>query len=373
MWSTDNPSASHRVVVTRSLPGAKWRSILRECDCRVEMWTSEKSPGADDIFGAIGDRCDAVIGQLTERWDETTLAHLASAGGRVYSNYAVGYNNVDVDSASRHGIAVTNTPGVLTTATAEFAVGLTLAAARRLIEGDAMVRSAQFTGWEPDLLLGRQLSGKVLGVVGAGRIGTAYALMMVRGFGMSLVYHGPNRKPALEAAVAASTHKDPHPGSSKPACRYEPRLDDLLRTADVVSLHPPLNESSHHLVNRARLRRMKPDAILVNVSRGPVIDEAALVDHCAENPQFRVGLDVFEDEPELAPGLADLPNVVLAPHIGSASRWARESMSVLAARNVIGVLRGYPPWEGSDFEVFLGDSAPQKTPSIVNPEVTTAG
>jgi hydroxypyruvate reductase 1 len=366
MWSTDNPSASLRVIVTRNLPGSTWKSILCDSGCRIETWKSVQPPHTVDIIEAIGDHSDGVIGQLTESWDDAMLARLADAGGRVYGNYAVGFNNVDVVSASRRGIAVTNTPGVLTTATAELAVGLTLAAARRLIEGDVLVRSGRFTGWEPDLLLGTQLSGKVLGVVGAGRIGTAYALMMVRGFGMSLVYHGPNRKPELEAAVATTLNAD---SAVTQACRYEPELDDLLRAADVVSLHPPLNESSHHLLNRARLRRMRPDAILVNVSRGPVVDEAALVDHCRENPVFRVGLDVFEDEPALAPGLSDLPNVVLAPHIGSASTWTRESMSVLAARNVAGVLRGYPVWEGSDFEVFLSDNAPEYAPSVVNPEV----
>ncbi len=369
MWKRENPDGAFRAVITRRLPGDSWKEILFDAGCSVDIWESKDAPRIEDIEEAIGTRCDAVIGQLTERWDEPMLGRLAGAGGRVYSNYAVGYNNVDTEAATRLGIVVTNTPGVLTRATAELAVALTLAAARRLIEGDSMVRSGQFKGWEPDLLLGTQLFGKVLGVVGAGRIGSAYALMMVRGFGMDLVYHGPHRKPALEAAVQKSPRDGEEVDLRAPDCRYEEHLEDLLSQSDVVSLHPPLNESSFHLIDRDRLRLMKADAVLINVSRGPVIDEAALIAHCRENPGFRSGLDVFEDEPALSPGLADLSNVVLAPHIGSASTWTRASMSILAARNVAGVLQNYPPWTGTDFGVFLVDAAPEAIPSAVNTEV----
>jgi hydroxypyruvate reductase 1 len=373
MWLTENPDGMYRVVLTRKLPGERWMQLLLGAGCRVDVWDSREAPTPGDIADAVGDRCDALVGQLTETWDEPMLAQLGSAGVRVYANYAVGFNNVDVDAASRLGIAVTNTPGVLTTTTAELAVGLTLAAARRLVEGDAMVRSGRFTGWEPGLMLGKQLSGKVLGVVGAGRTGSAYARMMVYGFGMSLLYHGPNRKPELEKAIGTYGDCVPDGAHRVLPCRFVPVLDDLLVDADVVSLHPPLNESTRHLLNRERLRVMKPDAVLVNVSRGPVIDEAALVAHCRENPRFRVGLDVFEDEPALTPGLAELPNVVLAPHIGSASTWTRESMSALAAHNVVGVLKGYPVWDQPAFDAFLSGDPPRCTPSVVNPEVLGLG
>ncbi len=193
--------------------------------------------------------------------------------------------------------------------------------------------------------------------------------MMVRGFGMSLLYHGPHRKPEFESTVGGAHTRELPGGTTRTVCDYAPDVRDLLQTADVVSLHPPLNESSLHLINAERLSLMKPDAILVNVSRGPVIDEAALVDHCRTHPQFRVGLDVFENEPELVPGLSDLPNVVLAPHIGSASTWARESMSLLAAYNIVGVLNDRPVWQGEDFVAFLTDPAPTEIPSFVNPEV----
>ncbi len=369
MWTQENEAGLYLVVVTRRLPGALWKTILVNAGFRIDEWTGPGSPGDEDLAEALRDGCDAVIGQLTEVWDENRLSALHAAGGRVYSNYAVGYNNVDVDAASRLGIAVTNTPGVLTEATAELAVALTLAAARRITEGDRMVREGRFTGWAPDLLLGTELRGKTLGLVGPGRIGSAYARIMVAAFGMDLVYHGPSGKPELETRIA-----EMHRGSSTPAlCRHEPDLDALLRVAHVVSLHPPLTAETRHLVNAARLSLMKPDAILVNVSRGPVMDEAALVSHCREHSEFRAALDVFEDEPQLKPGLAEQPNVVLAPHVGSASTWTREAMSVLAARNTVGVIEGYPLWSDDDFEPLLVENAPRAIPSVINPEVLKVG
>lgn len=362
MWTVDNPGGNRRVLVTRDLPGTEWRSILLEAGYRLDVWSADSAAQPDQIMDAIAPSCNAVIGQLTETWDEPQLRTLAGAGGSVYANYAVGFDNVDVSAATRLGLIVTNTPGVLTRTTAELAVALTLAAARRLAEADRFVRARRFTGWEPGLLLGTQLFGRTLGVVGAGRIGSAYARMMVRAFGMDLVYHGRSRNTELEDDLSASS-----PAVST-RCRFEPELGRLLKLSDVVSLHPSLNPSTVHLIDAAGLASMKPDAILVNVSRGPVIDETALVAHCREHPDFRVGLDVFEDEPALSPGLTDLPNVVLAPHIGSASTWTREAMSILSARNVVGVLEHYPLWDSSDFQPLLLHGAPAATPSIVNPE-----
>jgi hydroxypyruvate reductase 1 len=367
MWAILNPDGHRRVVVTRDLPGERWKSVLEDAGCRVSVWRSSTRPTPDEIAAAIGDRCDAVIGQLTESWDLERLRVLSAAGARVYSNYAVGFDNVDIEAATKHGITVTNTPGVLTRTTAELAVGLTLAAARRLVEADSIVRNGRFEGWEPDLMLGTQLYGRTLGVVGAGRTGTAYALSMVRGFGMNLIYHGPRRKVSIEELVEAFAALERSDGRSGPWCRYMPQLDDVLAESDVLSLHPPLTPSTFHLLNANRLNTMKRNAILVNVSRGPVIDEDALVAHCRANPSFRAALDVFEDEPALKPGLADLPNVVLAPHIGSASTWTRESMSLIAARNVVGVLEGYPLLECENIEVMLAPDAPEATPSVVNP------
>ncbi len=366
LWQTANPDGRSRILVTRRLPGKRWLDIMIGADCRVEIAAPDRALDEQAILEGIGGQCDGVIGQLTETWDEGLFSALAAAGGRVYSNYAVGYDNVDVESASRHEIAVGNTPGVLTETTAELAVALTLAAARRIVESDAFMRSGHYDRWLPELLLGKRLYGRTVGVVGAGRIGSAYALMMVRGFRMNLIYHGPHRKPHLEYVVALFSEHLREVNEPTVECRYAPDLDDLLREADVVSLHPALTDQTLHLLDAAALGRMKDDAVLVNVSRGPVIDEAALVDHCRSLPDFRAGLDVFEDEPSMTPGLAELSNVILAPHIGSATEWTREGMSILAACNVVGVLQGWPAVQGHDVERFLLDDRPQLTPSIVN-------
>ncbi len=357
---------SRRVVVTRRLPGHRWLDILRASNCRIEF--AESADDEDAVLETIGSRCDGVIGQLTERWGEKLFAGLAAAGGRVYSNYAVGYDNVDVGAATRHGIAVGNTPGVLTETTAELAVGLTLAATRRIVESDTYMRSGRFDRWLPDLLLGTRLRGLTVGVVGAGRIGSAYALMMVRGFQMNLIYHGPRRKPDLEGKISEFASYLRSIGEPPVSCRYAGQLSDLLPVADIVSLHTVLSASTRHLIDANALREMKPKAILINVSRGPVIDEVALVTHCRNHRDFRAGLDVFEDEPAMKPGLAQLPNVILTPHIGSATQWTREGMSALAACNVVGVLNGWPSARGNDVERFLSDHRPPLSPSIVNAE-----
>jgi hydroxypyruvate reductase 1 len=279
----------------------------------------------------------------------------------------VGYDNVDVDAATRRGIAVGNTPGVLTEATAEMAVALTLAAARRIPEGDAYMRSGRYEGWLPTLLLGELLARKTVGVIGAGRIGAAFARTMIEGFKMDLIYFDVERNRDLENYVrdyaSFLTARNEAPVNVTRASDVEV----VLEAADVVSLHPPLDETTRHLINERRLRLMKPDAILVNTARGPVIDEAALVAHCRKNPGFRVGLDVFEDEPRTKPGLEKLENVVIVPHIASATRWTRQAMATLAASNVAGLLRGWPvSTDPTRIREFLEDPAPEAAPSIVN-------
>jgi hydroxypyruvate reductase 1 len=294
------------------------------------------------------------------------LAVLARAGGRAYSNFAVGINNVDVASASRLGIAVGNTPGVLTEATAELAMALTLGAARRLAEGDALMRAGRFAGWEPGFMIGEGLRGKSLGIVGAGRIGTAYARMMVRSFGMNVAYWSRSSSDRVEQLVADYSVYAARCGESPVTSRRVHALEDLLGHADVVSLHVPLSPDTRHLIDSGRLQKMKENAILVNTSRGPIVDEEALVRHCQRHPRFRVGLDVFEDEPATKPGLTELPNVVLTPHIGSATTGARNAMAQLAAMNLSAVLNGWPVWAGEDTRVFMGQSPPLAAPSIVN-------
>lgn len=366
-WQSYHPSGSKRVIVTKTLPGKRWLEVLTAADCRVEVCTSPDILSVDEIKSAIGDRCDGVIGQLTEDWSETLFAALKAAGGKAYSNYAVGYNNVKVDVATRHGIPVGNTPGVLTETTAEMAVALTFATARRVVEADRFMRAGHYHGWLPTLFLGNLLKGGTVGVIGAGRIGAAYARMMVEGFKMNLVYYDLYQNKGLETYIADYSAFLQAQGEAAVTCTRLETVEDVLKVADIVSLHPVLDKTTHHLMNTERLKLMKENAILINASRGPVIDEVALVEHCRQYPDFRAGLDVFEDEPAMKPGLSELPNVVIVPHIASATSWTREGMATLAASNVAGIISGYAVWpDPNNILPFLGDNPPKAAPSIVN-------
>ena len=366
-WRVHNPAGIYRVVVTKELPGTRWLEILTAAGCRVEICTSLNILSAGEIEAAAEAGCDAVIGQLTEGWNGKIFSVLKAAGCRVYSNYAVGYNNVDIDAATKLGIPVGNTPGVLTQTTAEMAVSLTCAVARRVVEADAYTRAGRFKGWQPALFLGLLLAGKTLGVIGAGRIGSAYARMMVEGFKMNLIYYDVHRNEELEGYISAYGDFLNSRGEERVTCIYAGNVEDVLKKADVVSLHPVLDETTYHLIDSERLGLMKENAVLINASRGPVIDEAALVEHCRKHPDFRAGLDVYEDEPCMKPGLDKLDNAVLVPHIGSATGWTRQGMAVLAASNVAGILKNYPAWKNNqNITLFLGDNPPKAAPSIVN-------
>ncbi len=365
-WKIHNPEGKRRVILTKQLVGDRWLKILTDADCRVEVCWSTDTLSKSEIIAALGQACAGAIGQLTEAWDAEVLTKFKAVGGVVYSNVAVGYNNVNVAVATSLGICVGNTPGVLTETTAELTVALTFAVARRIAEGDAYVRKGKFSGWQLTLFLGDLLRRKTLGVIGAGRIGSTYARMMVEGHRMNLLYFDHNINRSLEQSVSAFNEYLSQLGEQPVRIRRAGTLDELLQEAHIVSLHPTLNDSTHHLINGPRLALMNKNAILINVSRGPVIDEQALVEHCRRNPEFRVGLDVYEDEPAIRPGLRELPNVVLLPHIGSATHWTREAMSTIAARNVAAVLSGHPLWKGEDIRVFLDDDAPKAVPSIVN-------
>jgi hydroxypyruvate reductase 1 len=365
-WRVHNPTGVKRVVVTKELPGQHWLDILAQADCRVDIGTSSDVLSVEEIISAIGDGCDGAIGQLTEPWGETLFGALAAAGARAYSNYAVGYNNIDVAAATRHNIPVGNTPGVLTETTAEMALTLTFAAARRVGESERFLRAGQYKGWLPTLFLGELLWRKTVGVIGAGRIGAAYARMLVEGHKMNVRYTDLQRNEKLEAYVAAYADFLQSQGIAPVSCRRSRTLEDLLSEADCVSIHTVLNESTRHLIDAERLGLMKENAILINTSRGPVIDEAALVAHCRNHPDFRAGLDVFEGEPELQPGLSELENVVIVPHIASATGWTRQGMATLAAANVAAVLSGWPVWNKEDISPFLTSDPPKAAPSIIN-------
>ncbi|PKA60130.1 Glycerate dehydrogenase [Apostasia shenzhenica] len=308
----------------------------------------------EDILALIGDKCDGVIGQLTEDWGEVLFSALRKAGGTAFSNMAVGYNNVDVNAANKHGIAVGNTPGVLTETTAELAASLSLAAARRIVEADQFMRAGLYEGWLPHLYVGNLLKGQTVGVIGAGRIGSANdpieSIHKLERFGYfgnvgdlsTWVQQEPHISYLLFSESYGQFLKDN--GEQPVTWKRAATMEEVLRDADV-------------------------EAVLVNASRGPVIDEAALVEHLKANPMFRVGLDVYEDEPFMKPGLAELKNAVVVPHIASASKWTREGMATLAALNVLGKIKGYPIWSDPNrVNPFLDESSlpPQACPSIVN-------
>jgi glyoxylate reductase len=272
-------------------------------------------PGVEALLCTPADRVDA------------ELMDASGPNLRVISNYAVGYDNVDIPAATARGILVTNTPGVLTETTADLAWALILGASRRVAEGDALVRRGDFHGIYPTFMLGRDVHGKTLGIVGMGRIGMAVARRAF-GFGMPVLYvrrSGPVA-PELVPAGASWQHRE--------------SLDLLLAVADIVSVHVPLSPVTRHLIGAPELALMRPGSVLVNTSRGAVLDEPALVDALRTGPLGAAGLDVYEDEPRLSSGLADMPNTVLLPHVGSATVETRGRMAELAVRNAIAAVRG---------------------------------
>jgi glyoxylate reductase len=305
------------------------KSILEEgiALLRAEGWTVDAVPVLDraGLFEAVR-RYDAVVAMLSDRFDEEIFA--AAAGGplKIVANYAVGYDNIDVAAATRAGIAATNTPDVLTAATAEMSWALVFAAARRIVEGDALARSGTWTGWHPTQLVGTGISGKTVGIVGCGRIGRAFG-RMGSGFGVKLIYWSRSRKPEFEAEMGASFVE----------------LEDLLRRSDIVSIHLPGGPGTAQLLSASRIALMKPSAILVNTGRGSVIDEAALAAALRSGRLAAAGLDVYEKEPVIHSELFGLSNVVLAPHLGSATRESRIAMAARCATNIAAALRGERP------------------------------
>jgi hydroxypyruvate reductase 1 len=365
-WKAHNRSGNKRVIVTKELPGSLWLERLIQADCKVEVCTSTDVLGVDDIKAAIGKQCDAVLGQLTEDWGDELFGALKAAGGTAYSNYAVGYNNVDLAAATRHGIPVGNTPGVLTEATAEMCASLAFAAARRVVEADRFLRSGKFRGWLPTLFLGELLHRKTVGIIGMGRIGFAFAKMMAMACYMNVVYYDPHCKMPVQDYFKALSDFFVSQGEAPLTCTCCGSLKELCETSDLISINTVLNEETHHLIDARAFSWMKDNAVFINAARGPVMDEAALVEHAKTHPDFKVGLDVFEDEPALKPGLTDLNNVVLVPHIASATTYSREGMATLAASNIAGILMNQRVWNRPDIFQFLEENPPKAAPSIVN-------
>jgi glyoxylate reductase len=309
-----------KVLVTREIPEAGLRP-LEGFDVTV---LSELPPERDELLEAARGTA-GVLSTLTEQMD----AEFMDAAGddlKVIANMAVGYDNVDLEAANERGVVVTNTPGVLTQTTADTAFMLLLAAARRLGEGERIVRAGEWEAWGPKMLLGPDVWGKKLGILGFGEIGQALA-RRARGFGMELIYWNRSRKEEAEKELEA---------------RYL-ELGELLETCDFLSIHAPLTEETTHLIGAPELEKMKTEAVLVNTSRGPLVDESALADALEEGRIFAAGLDVYEEEPKVHPKLLELENVVLAPHIGSASFETRDRMAVTAGEDLRAVLRGEQP------------------------------
>ena len=320
----------YKVLVTRQIPEAGL-SMLRN-DCDLDIYQQDQAIPRQLLLEKIS-QVDGLLCLLSESIDEELLSKVTRL--KVVSNYAVGYDNIDVGAATRRGIVVTNTPGVLTEATADMAWTLLLTAARRVGEGDRIMRLQRFQGWGPLFLLGQDLQGKTLGILGAGRIGSAVAGRSV-GWNMNILYYDRTVNQGLERKHFAK----------------KVDLDQLIRTADFISIHLPLSAETHHLINEGNLRRMKKSAVLINTARGPIIDEKALVMALREKWIAAAGLDVYQDEPRMAEGLSELENVVLAPHIGSATVKTRDDMARIAASNLLAVLDGKRPPNPVNPEVF---------------------
>jgi lactate dehydrogenase-like 2-hydroxyacid dehydrogenase len=303
-----------RIVIARHLPEAG-RALLAE---RFEVDMGGPGELAERVRGAA-----ALVADPTVRVDGALL-DAAGDSLKVVANFAVGYDNVDLAACEERGVIVTNTPDVLTNATAELALALMLAAARRMGEAERLLRAARWTGWHPGQLLGMELGGSTVGIVGLGRIGTRVAELL-RGFDVTLIY----------------TARSPHAEEAHLGAQYAP-LDELLARADFVTLHVPLSQETRHMIDAEAFGRMKRGAVLVNTSRGALVDSAALARALADGQLFAAGLDVYEHEPDVPAELLAHESVVLLPHIGSATHAARDGMARLVAENVIAVLEGRP-------------------------------
>lgn len=311
------------VLVTRRIPQPGIDILTGKCET-VDVNPDDRVLTQEELIAGVTGR-DGVLCLLTDTIDDAVFA-AAGPQCKIFANYAVGYNNIDVDAAKARGIRITNTPGVLTDATADMAWALLFAAARRTAESDKFMRSGQWGGWGPMQFLGQDITGRTLGVIGAGRIGTNFALKSA-GFRMKVLYTDTTVNADLESQVGA----------------HKVEMDELLQSSDFVSIHVPLMPETVHLIGRRELELMKPNAVLVNTSRGPVVDEKALVEVLKTGRIAAAGLDVYEDEPKAAPGLVDLPNVVACPHTASATIETRTKMATMAADNLVAVLEGREP------------------------------
>ena len=310
-----------KVYVTRTLPTYVMKTLGNICEYDVN--SEERLATRDELVNAFKNYA-AVITMLNDRID-ADLINQAGPDLKLIANYGVGFNNIDVAAANAKGIFVTNTPDVLTDATADTAFTLMFACARRVIECDNIVRTGSFM-WAPKYMLGYDVTGRTVGIIGAGRIGTNFGIKAARGFNMKVLYYSRRASLHLESVGAQRVG-----------------LEELLERSDFVSLHLPLTDSTRHLIGARELAKMKPEGILINTSRGPIVDEKALADALSRHVIAGAGLDVYENEPEVEPALKTLNNVVLLPHIGTATFGTRREMGLMVIRNIEAVFAGKEP------------------------------
>ncbi len=314
------------IYVTRKIPEIGI-NLLKEAGHDVDVSDKDGVLSKEELLTNLKNKeYDAVLSLLTDVIDKDAFE--AAPKAKIFANYAVGYNNINLEDAKANGVTITNTPGVLTDTVAEYAMTLIMSVAKRIAEADRFARAKKYEGWAPELLLGSDLKGKTLGILGAGRIGTGVAVRARKGLEMNIIYYDIKPNEFIETDTDAT---------------FKATVDEVMQEADVVSVHVPLLDSTKHLINKERLAMMKPSAYLINTSRGPVVDEVALVYALKNNVITGAGLDVFEEEPAFAPGLAELDNVTITPHIASASIETRNKMSEIAAKNIIDFLAGKTP------------------------------
>ncbi len=310
------------VFITRQIPEAAI-NLLKKKKINVKVYKEDHPIPEKELIKNI-QNVDAVISLLTDKFDSLVIDEMRNC--KIIANYAVGFNNIDIEYAKKKSVVVSNTPDVLTDTTADLTVSLVLACARRIVEGEKFLMAKKYKGWKPKLLLGVELKDKTFGILGAGRIGTAVAIR-AKAFGTNIVYFSNKKNEFLEQKTGAKKLS----------------LKSLLKKSDFISVNLPLTEKTYHLLNKENLSLLKRSAILVNTARGEIIDEKELIRILKQKKIRCAGLDVFENEPNLNPEFFKLNNVVLLPHIGSATEEARTKMALLAARNVIAVLSGQKP------------------------------
>lgn len=311
-----------KVFITRNLPG-NVEQTLRANGYTVVTYKKDKPISKAELIKNAWN-ADAIISLLTDKIDSEIIDNFKQC--KIIANYAAGYNNIDIDYAKSKNIIVTNTPDILTNATADIALTLALACSRRVIEGHDFVKKKKFKGWAPKLLLGLEMSGKTIGIIGAGRIGQAVAKRF-KAFDTKIIYYNRSKKYDLEKKVGAK----------------KVTLKKLMKDSDIISIQIPSTDETYHLLDKEHLSLLKPDAILINIARGEVVDEKYLIQLLKKRKIYSAGFDVYENEPDINPELLKLPNVVLLPHLGSATVETRTKMAQLCAENVIRVFDGKSP------------------------------